>query len=134
MIAIDTSAILAIVLQEAEEAAFQAVLAASSPIIGAPTLVEARLVLESHYRVTAEAVLRGFIARHGLAVVSFDAAMFEAATAAFARFGKGRGHPAKLNFGDCMSYAVAKTHAVPLLFKGRDFIHTDLVPAYAPNP
>ena len=51
------------------------------------------------------------------------------------RYGQGRGHAACLNVGDCMTYAVAKTHAVPLPFKGDDFIiHTDLVPAYLPNP
>ena len=134
MIAVDTSAILAILLLEPEEAAFQQVLTASVAVIGAPTLVEVRLVLEGHYRNHAEAVLRGFIARNGLKIVPFDAATFEAAISAFARFGRGRGHPAKLNFGDCMAYGVAKTHNVPLLFKGRDFIHTDLVPAYVPSP
>lgn len=48
---------------------------------------------------------------------------------AFARYGKGQGHPAQLNMGDCFAYAVAKTHNVPLLFTGNDFPHTDITPA-----
>jgi ribonuclease VapC len=44
----------------------------------------------------------------------------------FAKYGKGRGHPARLNFGDCFAYAMAKQHGVPLLYKGDDFSQTDL--------
>ena len=50
---------------------------------------------------------------------------------AFRDFGKGSGHPAQLNFGDCFAYALAKSTGERLLFKGSDFIHTDLVPAAA---
>lgn len=134
MIALDTSAILAILIAEPEEDDFLRILANAATVVGAPTLVEARLVLESRLPGNAEAVLRDFIAKRGLTVVAFDQAMFEAALDAFTRYGKGRGHPAQLNFGDCFSYAVARTYAVPLLFKGNDFVHTDLVPAYAPAP
>jgi len=49
---------------------------------------------------------------------------------AFSRYGKGRGHPAGLNYGDCLSYAVAKQLGIPLLFKGNDFIHTDITSAF----
>jgi ribonuclease VapC len=48
---------------------------------------------------------------------------------AFARYGKGRGHPAQLNLGDCFAYAVARDRRVPLLFKGNDFSQTDIEPA-----
>ncbi len=51
------------------------------------------------------------------------------ARAAYRDFGKGSGHPARLNFGDCFSYALAKATAEPLLFKGSDFPHTDVTPA-----
>jgi ribonuclease VapC len=51
------------------------------------------------------------------------------ARAAYRDFGKGSGHPARLNFGDCFAYALAKDTGEPLLFKGRDFAHTDIVPA-----
>lgn len=67
-----------------------------------------------------------------MAIAPFDNAMLNTALDAFACYGKGRGHPAQLNFGDCLSYAVAKTLALPLLFKGHDFGHTDVVPAYTP--
>ncbi len=52
---------------------------------------------------------------------------------AHATYGKGRGHPAQLNFGDCMSYALAKVSGEPLLFKGADFTHTDITPAWLPE-
>jgi ribonuclease VapC len=55
--------------------------------------------------------------------------MYRIAIEAFDRFGRGRGHPAKLNFGDCMAYAVAKAHQVPLLYKGDDFAKTDIATA-----
>lgn len=61
-------------------------------------------------------------------VVSFDRDQAEFARMAFRRFGKGR-HRAGLNLGDCFSYALAKSLATPLLYKGEDFIHTDLAPA-----
>lgn len=134
MIALDSSAIVAILLLEAEEAAFRRAIVGSGAIVGAPTLVETRMVLESNLPANAEGRLRAFLTDNGVAIVPFDAAMFGAAIAAFARYGKGRGHPANLNFGDCLSYAVSKIRAVPLLFKGNDFVHTDLVPAYSPAP
>lgn len=67
-------------------------------------------------------------------VVEFKLDSDRAAADAFGHYGQGSGHAADLNFGDGLSYAVARTHAVPLLFKGRDFIHTDLVPADVPSP
>lgn len=134
MIARDSSAILAILLQEPEEEPFERLIAGTRTVVGAPTLVETRLVLESHFPGTAESALRSFLAARSLTIVAFDAMMVEAAIRAFEQFGRGRGHPAKLNFGDCLSYAVAKTLGAPLLFKGYDFIHTDLVSAYTPEP
>jgi ribonuclease VapC len=56
--------------------------------------------------------------------------MYHIAGDAFSRYGKGRGHPAGLNYGDCLSYAVAKQLGIPLLFKGNDFIHTDITSAF----
>ncbi len=63
-------------------------------------------------------------------VVPFDARHQRAASDAFARYGKGR-HPAKLNFGDCMTYATARLAEMPLLFTGEDFRRTDVTPALA---
>ncbi|CAA2154984.1 Ribonuclease VapC42 [Methylobacterium brachiatum] len=131
-IALDTSAIFAILAFEPEAALFTALITRRQTLVGAPSLVEARLVMERLSN-EPEHDLRTFLDRAEAKIVSFDKIMFEAAAEAFHHFGKGRGHPAKLNFGDCLAYAVAKVHAVPLLFKGNDFIHTDLVPVYNPR-
>jgi len=74
----------------------------------------------------AEAFLDGFVVSPEVRVVwsSFD--MYRLAVEAFEKFGKGRGHPAKLNFGDCMAHAVARHYEVPLLYKGDDFARTDI--------
>lgn len=66
------------------------------------------------------------------AIVAFDADQLIASRKAFVRFGRGSGHPAKLNMGDCFAYALAKTRNLPLLFKGDDFIHTDIKPVLGP--
>ncbi len=92
------------------------------------------MVLEGRMRTLGEAQLRTILQAGLVMVVPFDAAMYELASGAFLRFGKGRGHPARLNFGDCLAYAVARSHAVPLLFKGDDFVHTDLEPAHRQRP
>ena len=68
-----------------------------------------------------------FVDGDGLAVIPFTRDMAAAASEAFVSFGRNSGHPAKLNFGDCMAYAVAKVLNGPLLFKGRDFGHTDVL-------
>jgi len=66
-------------------------------------------------------------------IVAFDAEQLIASREAFVRFGRGSGHPAKLNMGDCFSYALARTRKLPLLFKGDDFIHTDIESALRPE-
>ena len=66
--------------------------------------------------------------------MAFDERLFQAANRAFEQYGKGMGHPAQLNFGDCMAYAVAKVHDVPLLYKGDDFAQTDIRPGAAVTP
>ncbi|MCJ2060686.1 type II toxin-antitoxin system VapC family toxin [Methylobacterium sp. J-048] len=132
MIAIDSSAIVAILLAEIEAKIFWHIIAQEEVLIGAPTLCETHMVLESRLRSHAGQAIEDFIADGAIRIAAFDRVMSQAAIDAFRLYGKGRGHPAKLNLGDCLSYAVAKVHAVPLLFKGNDFIHTDLVPAYNP--
>lgn len=134
MIALDSSAVVAIALSEPEEPAFSRAIAIEHAIVGAPTMVEVCMVLGPRLSHAAGKFLTDLGNRPSVTIVAFDAAMYELARAAFALFGKGSGHPAQLNFGDCMSYAVAKAHGVPLLFKGNDFIHTDIEPAYKPIP
>ena len=126
MIAIDTSALVAIATEEPESAAFNDVMARRRIVVGTPTLLEASMVLPSLVtQVTAEQFLADFLADSWVEAIPFSVEMFEAARAAFHRFGRGR-HPAKLNLGDCMTYGLAKIMDVPLLYKGSDFALTDL--------
>ena len=74
--------------------------------------------------------LDALLARLDIEIVAHDAILARIARAAFLRFGNGR-HAARLNFGDCASYALAKAHNVPLLFKGQDFTQTDIATAVA---
>lgn len=125
MIAIDTSVLIATFTNEPDADRYRPILAGAACIIGAPTLFETHLVLRGKgYPYTLEA-LDLWITEGDVAVVPFGHQHFLLARAAFDRFGRGR-HPAGLNFGDCMAYAVAKAHDVPLLFKGNDFSRTDV--------
>ncbi|MEO7422029.1 MAG: type II toxin-antitoxin system VapC family toxin [Ornithinibacter sp.] len=65
----------------------------------------------------------------GIGAVPVTVEQAEVGRAAYRDFGKGSGHPARLNFGDCFSYSLARTSGQPLLFKGDDFGHTDVTPA-----
>ncbi len=79
----------------------------------------------------AQITLEDMIGQPNVTVIPFDVGHFLLAADAFRRFGRGRGHPARLNFGDCLAYAVAKRAVAPLLYKGDDFGQTDL--AFAPG-
>ena len=123
---VDSSAVVAILMQERESRAFADALApARTAIIGAPSLVEVQMVLLREYPDTVEAELDRFPSAFDIALVPFGADEYRPADAAFRRYGKGR-HPARLNFGDCMAYAVSKAMGEPLLFKGADFTKTDV--------
>ena len=126
MIAVDTSALVPIVREEPEARLFGEVLSSRRVLVGTPTLLEASMVLPSVVSGdAADRFLRSFLAEPGVEPVAFSFEMFEAAKVAFRFYGCGR-HPAKLNFGDCMSYAVAKVLGIPLLYKGGNFAQTDL--------
>jgi ribonuclease VapC len=94
-------------------------------LIGAPTLVEAGLVVLSRLGPEQLHLLDGLLRRLEVRVVPFEAAQAHEALSAFRRDGKGR-HPAALNFGDCLSYAVARVAGLPLAYVGDDFAQTDL--------
>jgi ribonuclease VapC len=79
--------------------------------------------------VAAEADLRAFLEIAGINCVAITPDDATTALAAFARFGKGRGHPAQFNLGDCFAYAVARNHGIPVLFTGEDFSQTDIARA-----
>ena len=131
MIALDSSALIAILRKEDEGSAFQAVIAAAPAIIvGAPTLLEVKMVAIGRFGgADIEQSLTLFVPE-GARVIAFDELHLSAATTAFHRYGKGR-HRASLNFGDCMAYAVAKVAGCPLLYKGEDFAATDIRSALA---
>jgi ribonuclease VapC len=124
-IALDTSAILAIALDEPEAEAFKKALRGAPILIGWPTLFETRLALAAKGFFNAGAIVAGLVEAPNVSAVAFDRKHFEKAEAAFERFGKGR-HPAALDMGDCLAYAVAAVAKAPLLFKGREFGQTDL--------
>jgi ribonuclease VapC len=76
--------------------------------------------------VVVEQRIQDFLDVAGIKLAPMDGATARLAVKAFADYGKGRGHPAQLNLADCFSYACAKAQGVPLLYKGKDFLHTDM--------
>lgn len=125
MIALDTSVLIAIMLDEPEAETFKAVLRQEEVVIGWPTLFEIRTVLTAKRFSNPGDIVNRFFNAPNITAVAFDATHYAAAEQALERYGKGR-HPASLNMGDCFSYAVASIARAPLLFKGNDFGQTDL--------
>src|SRR5882672_4039005 len=127
---VDASAIVVILTREADADALANVLeSAQSPITSPIAIFEAALGIcrKRHASVEeAEADVREFLGVAAIRAVSISEREAETALAAFSRYGKGRGHPAQLNLGDCFAYAVAKNHRTALLFKGEDFDKTDI--------
>ena len=124
---IDTSAVLAWLKHEAERERIVAALEAH-PVcrISAVSLLEAHIVVRAREHPTMLAKLHRFIEEIGAVVMPFDEQQTRLADAAFVRYGKGQGHPAQLNLGDCAVYALAKAVEEPLLFVGQDFSQTDI--------
>jgi ribonuclease VapC len=128
---LDTSAVVAILAGETDaEHLARLIEQDPTPRIGTPALLEVSIVLTRWFGEAAEPALDAFIRESGAEVVPFDLPQLRAAQEAYRRFGKGR-HPAGLNFGDCMSYALARVCDEPLLFKGEDFSQTDIAQAAA---
>jgi len=126
---IDSSAVLAILQDEPERSAFNALIAAAdSRLLSAASLVELSIVLEARFGADGQGDLDLFLSTAEIEIVAVDRDQAELARGAFSRYGKGR-HRAGLNFGDCFAYALAKRTGAPLLFKDNDFTHTDLQPA-----
>ena len=123
---VETSAVLAILLDEPEAAEFaQLIEDDPAPLISAASVFEAGIVLLSRHGPDARGDLQEFLAQGGLQVEPVTAEQADLALEAYQRFGKGR-HPAGLNFGDCFAYALCKATGQPLLFKGQDFSLTDI--------
>lgn len=123
---VDTSVIVAILFREAERRIFyDKILDDGSASISAFSYMEAGMVLTSRLGAAAEPALDQTLQDLGIVVVPVTVVQAKLALQAFGQYGKGR-HPAGLNFGDCFSYALAKSSAEPLLFKGGDFARTDI--------
>lgn len=126
---IDSSALIAILLKEEEAQSFAYEIEQSaSRLLSACTLVETFMVIESRVGGVGVKELERLIERHFFDVIPFNLHQASLAQHAFLAYGKGR-HKAGLNMGDCFSYALSKAEQLPLLFKGNDFIHTDITPA-----
>ena len=127
---VDSSAIMAILNDEPESRPFAMALAsAANARMSAGTLAELSIVIDGRRDPVRSAWLDPFLAQCRIEIVNVTAEQARCARAAHRDFGRGSGHPARLNFGDCFSYALAKATGEPLLFKGDDFGHTDLTAA-----
>jgi ribonuclease VapC len=130
MIVADTSALIAIILDEPERDRFTASIAAAGRVgISVATVVETRVVLHRRGGAKLTKAIDLLLASNRFEVVPVDVEQADIAHAAFVTYGKGTGHPAGLNFGDLFSYALAKSRGVPLLYKGDDFARTDIAAA-----
>lgn len=127
---IDTSAIVAILRQEPEARRFaEAIEAAAGRRISATTYVEIGAVIDGGRDPVASRLVDELLATAGIVIEAVTEAQARIAREAYRDFGKGSGHPAGLNFGDCFAYALAKATGEPLLFKGDDFSRTDVAVA-----
>jgi ribonuclease VapC len=123
---VDSSAVVAVLLrQPGYEPLLDALARTRGTGIGAPSLVETGIVLAARLGIPGKTLLARFVDEAGLAVIPLTADHWPVAVDAFLRFGKGR-HPAALNFGDCLTYAVSRLAGEPLLCLGNDFAQTDL--------
>lgn len=126
---VDSSALLAVVFREPGfEEILEEMMAADAVAVGAPTLAETGIVLAARLEDDAHGMLERLLDELGIQELPFGEIHWREAVDAYRRFGKGR-HEARLNFGDCMTYAVAALAGEPLLFVGDDFARTDLTPA-----
>jgi ribonuclease VapC len=126
---LDSSAVLAVLFRErGHERIAEAIDGAGILAIGAPTLVETGIVAVAAFDLHGRALVSQFLEQKQVTVIPFGEDHWSVAGEAFIRYGKGR-HPARLNYGDCMTYATARVADLPLLFIGDDFSQTDIVPA-----
>jgi ribonuclease VapC len=123
---VDSSAIVAVLLKEPGHEDLLGHFAENpEPCVGAATLVETGMVLGSRLGASGETLLSRFVQAQRIVVIAVSEEHWAVAVQAFLEFGKGR-HPAALNFGDCLTYAIARLSGEPLLCVGDDFAKTDL--------
>lgn len=124
---IDTSGLVAVLLDEPEAPAIgRAMAAAPACRISAATYLELAVVIDGRRDAALSGAVDALLRRGRIEVVPFTPAQARLAREAYQRFGRGSGHPARLNMGDCFAYALARDTGEPLLFKGQDFALTDI--------
>src|SRR6267154_5301264 len=127
---VDTSALFAILRDEPEaKDCALAIERSASRRVSAANFVETALVIDGSRNPIASRRFDDLVKEAQIVIEPVTESQARLAREAYRDFGKGSGHPAKLNFGDCFAYALAKTAGEPLLFKGDDFIHTDVISA-----
>ena len=127
---VDTSALIAIIKMEPEAASFaNAMEKAETLRISAATLLEAFIVVDGYRIPKLSARLDEIVEHPKIVIEPVTLTQAKIARQAYRDYGKGSGHPANLNFGDCFTYALAREKREPVLWKGDDFVHTDLRPA-----
>ena len=129
---IDSSALIALLLGEPESTEFVTSIAASTTrLTSASSYLETAIVMINRSGPDAPEKVDRLLADLSIDIFPFTQDQAVLAIAAYRRYGRGSGHPAGLNFGDCFTYALAKLTGEPVLFKGSDFSRTDLVSAVA---
>jgi ribonuclease VapC len=132
---LDTSAVIAILRMEPEATEFARIIErAAQPRISAASYVETGAVIDGSKDPIASRRLDELIEEAQIVIEPVTVAQARIARQGYRDFGRASGHPAKLNFGDCFSYALAKSKGEPLLFKGEDFSRTDVKPARESGP
>jgi ribonuclease VapC len=127
LIVVDASALVAIVAGEPDANTFAAAISEQEEIyLSTATAVEAFIVVGSRWGGIGRDRLEHILAAAEIRLQPVDERVMRMAIEGFDRFGRGSGHPARLNYGDCFSYALARVLDAPLLFKGDDFVHTDI--------
>ena len=131
---VDTSAVVSIAFREPEARRLAAALhEAAGSQISAPNYVEAALIISRYAGREGMPELDELLAAAGVTIAAFTAEHARLAREAHRRFGRGSGHPAELNLGDCFAYALAQACQEPLLYIGNDFVHTDVAAALPLN-
>jgi ribonuclease VapC len=124
---VDTSALIAILKNESEAQAFSDAIEMAKVVrISAATYLETHILVDRYPNPIPKARLEEIFQNPGLMIEPVTFEQVQIARQAYRDYGRGSGHPANLNFGDCFVYALARSRREPLLYKGNDFVHTDL--------
>jgi len=127
---VDSSALVAILRFEPERVSFARMLDEAAELhMSAATYLELSIVIDSRRDPVVSQGIDELIEKFKIKIESVTEAQAKIARQAYRDYGKGSGHPAGLNFGDCFSYALAREKREPMLWKGDDFVHTDIRPA-----